>query len=253
MKRTVHPLRRKLFCRFCERLYRIETSGEENLEGLRKQLKAGSAIVCWNHICDDDAVNFLTPLLSQMGKDIKRLVIPVSRRLWDLKKSPPSALVMRLAPLIDLEILPIVQHYERALYPPEHIFSLDRQFVKTAHQILATPGGVILIAPEGHRSEDGRLQPPQKGVEFLLKIAERENSDTKLMPVGIEPRGKYSRGFVNLGRRFAVHFGPLLTSDEVKGLALEFNTFPAQVVMRKIASLLPDRMWNPELGLTPLG
>ena len=244
-------MRRELFCRLCGKLYRIETSGEENLEGLREHLETGSAIVCWNHICDDDLPILLIPFLSRVGKWIRRMIVPVSRWHWDLKRDPPSALMMRLAPIIGLQILPVVQHYERDLYPPEHIFSLDRRFVKASHQVLAMPGGVILFAPEGHRSEDGRLQQPQKGVEFLLKLAGRKGFNTKLFLIGVEPKGRYTRG-INIGREFAVHFGPLLTKEEINRLASELNSSLAQVVMRGIASLLPERMWNPQLDLIPL-
>lgn len=234
----MHPNRLKpLILWLLGRIYRIECCGRENLESLKAHLEEGSAILCFNHLSFDDTIVLLAALLPGVEGKIAKMIIPFSRRHWG---KPWGWFVHLTAPFLGLKVLPVVQHYERekGIYPPEHIFSLDRRFAKAAHEVLETKGGMILLAPEGHRTETKRLQPPQKGVESLLKWVEKKGFETKVMLVGIEPPEGYSRGF-NFGRRFTVHFGPLLSVEEIRKQAQESHISPGWVIMKEIAQLLP--------------
>ena len=234
-----HLLGRKLFCWICGKIYRIELRGRENLKAFRLHLKTGSAILGFNHLTLDDTAPLLALLLSEAGEEIREIVVPGSRKHWG---NPVLGSIMRCALIIGLKVSPVVQHYEReGVYSPEHTISLDRRFVKAAHWIMATDGGLLLLAPEGHRSEDGWLQRPQKGVEFLLRLIGRENFNTRLMPIGIEPQEGFSRG-INFGRKFTIHFGSPLTAGKIEELASEFRISPARVIMWEITSLLPARL-----------
>ena len=227
---------RRVFSWLMRKIYTIDYDGRESLKALGNYLKEGSIILCFNHLSFDDALIMLAALFSEVGGEITKMIIPGSRRHW----GKLWGWIMRLAPLLGFKVLPVVQHYERGkgLYSPEHISSLDRRFVRAVYKILGTEGGVLLFTPEGHRTETRELQAPQKGMESLLRIVERKGFRTKIMPVGIEPPEGYSRRF-NLGRRFAIHFGPLLSVEEIDKRARELHLSPGWVIMKEIAQLLP--------------
>jgi len=233
----MHPNRLKpLILWLLKRIYRIECCGRENLESLKAHLEEGSAILCFNHLSFDDTIVLLAALLPGVEGKIAKMIIPFSRRHWG---KPWGWFVRLTAPLLGLKVLPVVQHYERekGIYPPEHIFSLDRRFAKAAHEVLETKGGMILLAPEGHRTETKRLQPPQKGVESLLKWVEKRGFATKVIPIGITPPKGYSRQ-INPGKRFTIHFGPLLSSEEIREQAQTFSLSPGEAIMREITQLI---------------
>ncbi|MBM4402012.1 MAG: 1-acyl-sn-glycerol-3-phosphate acyltransferase [Candidatus Cloacimonetes bacterium] len=198
----------------------------------------GSVILAFNHLTLADVFVLLKVLFSEANKEIKEVIVPGSRRHWG---NPVFGLVMRAGLIIGVRVIPIVQHYERGIYFPAYTASLDRKFVKALHQVLSKKGCVILFAPEGHRSENGYLQPPQKGVEFLLKLVERKGLNTVAMPIGIEPQEGFSRG-INFGRRFTIHFGRSLSPEEIGELVLELKISPAWIIMQQIAALLPARL-----------
>lgn len=220
------------------RVYRIKFDGKDNLKALRDHLEEGSVILVFNHLSFDDAVVLLRPLFLEAKEVIERVIVPGSRKHWG---EPLFGQIMRLGPLSGIEVFPAVQHYERGAdspYSRAHIFLLDWRFGKAAGEVLGMAGGVILFAPEGTRSKDGKIQPPQKGIGFLIRLAKRRGFRTKIMPIGIEPQEGFSRD-LNFGKEFSIHFGPLLSLEEIENSVKEKQISSGEIVMEEIADLLP--------------
>lgn len=212
-----------------KRAYRVNFDGQENLEALRNHLKEGSVILAFNHISLDDTFVLGRLLLLEVGEIVERVIIPGSRKWWG---RPVLGKIMRLTSHLGAEVFPVVQHYQKGLYSPEETFSLLWQFSRKAREVLGTDGGVIFLAPEGTRSKKGRkLQSSQTGIESLLRLIHWRDFNTKIMPIGIEPQGRFNR-WINPGRKFVIHFGPLLSVEEIEKSA-------GQVIMEEIALLLP--------------
>lgn len=216
---------KSLLISLLRKLYKVSVAGEENLEALKQHLAAGSAIVVFNHLTMADPLLVWAVIAPFCDRQIKRALAPASRKHWG---RPIVGWVMRLAPLLGLQLAPIVQHYERGLYSQAYALKLDLQFVRLVLKTLAARGGIVLLAPEGHRSEDGGLQPARKGITFLLGLSQEKGFAAKVFPVGIIPEQGAGRG-LNLGKRFVLNFGGPASPAEIMDRA----------IMEMIAGLLP--------------
>lgn len=225
---------RFLFCCFLRVVYRVKEERKENLKNLKEHLKSGSIIFVFNHISLDDAPILFSSLYFKIGKEISQITIPASKKHW---KSFLLGKLMRLSYLFGVEAFPVVQHYERDLYPPAEIFRLDKRFMRAAKQTLSRIGGVIVIAPEGHRGY-GKIQPFQPGIKSLMEMAKKNDCNTLVAPVGIEAGKKFSRN-INFGRRFRIRFGKPIPIEEIQQES-EFSSIPSNELIReKVAEILP--------------
>lgn len=82
-------------------------------------------------------------------------------------------------------LLRCVFHYVQA-YPVKR-GRPDRQAIRHSLQILQR-GEIIVLFPEGHRSETGELQEARSGVVFLA-----QKSGCELLPIGITGRYRFRR------------------------------------------------------------
>ncbi len=81
----------------------------------------------------------------------------------------------------------------------------DRRALRMTQAIVAH-GGIVIMFPEGHRTETGELQDPRRGVAFVARVA-----GVPVVPVGVA--GPY-----RLGRPVALAFGPPLTMEPGESL-----------------------------------
>ncbi len=102
---------------------------------------------------------------------------------------------------------------------------------------LLREGRVLGLFPEGTRSPDGRLQPPKRGLGFLVAKA-----GVPVVPAFLSgtfeawPKGvRYPR----LGRPVSVRYGPPISPEEVLALADRDEGYEqvAALVMARIAQL----------------
>jgi len=241
-------------------LYRIRCRDRANIRKLKAHLAAqGSAIIVFNHISLDDAVVMLQPFYEEMGDQIDVIIAPGSRRHWG---NLLTGIMMRLADLINLRVIPVVQHYERNLdseqsqrkqnWPgfllekvlgqrsylrKEIILGLDRQFVRAVHKVLAERGGIVLIAPEGHRREDDKIGMFQNGIGFLLRYAKNKDRKTVVVLVGIIPGEGCNRG-LNLFRDFEVRVNNPLTIADIEKEANLRHLDPVELIRVKTEELV---------------
>lgn len=116
---------------------------------------------------------------------------------------------------------------------------------------LLRSGGVVYFAPEGHRSDDGKLQQAKPGVGIIL----RKSPDVWIIPLGITG----TKGFLRIGYRHVLgkiwlHLrgkGEKITLIIGKPFQLteeQRKLKPQQVadlVMERIAELLPEEKRGP--------
>jgi 1-acyl-sn-glycerol-3-phosphate acyltransferase len=122
----------------------------------------------------------------------------------------------------------------------------DIEAFRIAEGILEA-GHVLLLFPEGTRSRDGALQTPRDGLALLAL-----RTGATIVPIGLSntnrlwPRGKKPRFWrsghvtVRVGKpfRLADELPPDLSRKDAKSQATE-------LIMRRIAALLPERQRGP--------
>jgi 1-acyl-sn-glycerol-3-phosphate acyltransferase len=121
----------------------------------------------------------------------------------------------RLAQKCGVETIPVIQAHERNNpdynYTQKQIIDNYRSLIQRVNDLTSsTPSLGCIIAPEGHRSEDGILKKGESGVINIAK---------KLQPVMVIPVVTYSdqeleRDKVNFGKRINLNIGNIKIYDE---------------------------------------
>jgi 1-acyl-sn-glycerol-3-phosphate acyltransferase len=183
-------------------LLRLEITGIDNLP------KTGPAIVAINH------TGFLDPVL--LSSVPERKIISMSKA-ENLKH-----------PILG----PLLRTFDGF---PVHRGKADRQALTTSLQILRA-GGLLLLAPEGTRSPDGKLQP---GYDGLALIATK--SGVPIVPVGLDGTDQFKGNVRRLKRtRVRMTFGrPFYVRTQAKRPSRQDLSAITGEVMYQIAALLP--------------
>jgi 1-acyl-sn-glycerol-3-phosphate acyltransferase len=115
----------------------------------------------------------------------------------------------------------------------------DRRALRQAREILDR-GGVLVLYPEGHRSETGQLLRAEPGAGFLARA-----SGVEVVPVGLVGTGECVPLGSSLPRRVPVEirFGPRLRIPErtADGRRVD-NQDASDAIMLAIAELLPPEL-----------
>ncbi len=98
---------------------------------------------------------------------------------------PRSVHFMTKVELFSYPLLPLIFKYVQAY--PVNRGRPDRKAIRHSLEILRK-GEVILLFPEGHRSETGDLQEARSGVVFLA-----QKTGCQLVPIGISGQYKFRR------------------------------------------------------------
>jgi 1-acyl-sn-glycerol-3-phosphate acyltransferase len=121
----------------------------------------------------------------------------------------------------------------------------DREALRTAERLLGE-GKVVVIFPEGHRSDDGKLQIAHPGASYLAL-----RTHVRVVPVGISGTTRVFKG-LRLGPfapRVAVRYGAPFYIEQGAGQrsrdALGEGT---DQIMRRIAGLVPPEQRGPYEG-----
>jgi hypothetical protein len=119
---------------------------------------------------------------------------------------------------------------------------------------------VIIAAPEGHRSEDGSLQPPENGLGGIVKamLIQQEAGNIfngLVLPIGLQYEGNSTRD-INWNPlrkpKVIATIGNLMTLEEIKAGSLELaqrynlevksSRLYTHFLMLKLSELLPINM-----------
>src|SRR3972149_2791835 len=143
----------------------------QNLEKAKEHLKNGSLLVYANHLGIFDILVF--------GKVIRDniSILSATTLLMAMKyKDPEREEHKKIGKLLYLlragygfRLLPIVQdtNEEKERYPD--FKTINAKTFLQAVRALRTPGNIVIIAPEGTRSQDGQLLEAKDSFETLLK------------------------------------------------------------------------------------
>jgi 1-acyl-sn-glycerol-3-phosphate acyltransferase len=192
-----------LLLRFVLRLVlKLEIRGKENTPS------TGTLIVAINH------ASFLDPLLASAF--LPRTIIPLGK--VELFKKP---LVGWVFPAYG--VIPIRRG------------EIDRNAIRRSLEVLRG-GGALLVAPEGTRSPDGRLQPGRSGVALLAV-----RTDATILPVAIWGVQAFWQNLSRL-RRTEVQMAvgqPFQIAAEGRKVPREQLDDITNEVMYRLAELLP--------------
>ena len=143
-KRYVYPRRNEewrtiyYIARFVLHLF-YTLSGKYRVEGMENIPKRGPVILAPNH------ASFLDPPL---------VGVALRRPIWFMSKEE-----LFLVPIFG-KLMPYFQGF------PVRRGTADRAALRKALELLAR-GEIVLIFPEGERSKDGRLKPPELGISMV--------------------------------------------------------------------------------------
>lgn len=223
-----------LFLAVTKETYGLESlnQSEDNLSSVNDHLKEGSVVVYFNHVSLIDPPALIAYLFTHL-ENIQDVVVPTSRRHQDISQKPYlDSLAINVAPLFKVEILPVVQKKDQDIYSAEEQSRLLKNFLRRSREVLGKPGGVMVIAPEGTRSEDGQLQTAESGFEKFAKFGQ-----VKYVPVALIPEGKFNRDLWIGNLRFNVG-----EPYDIKAPSIPDSFSREDAAMVKLANLLPREM-----------
>ena len=229
-----------------EHLYNLQLSPETPgyIDLLTDHLKKGSVIVYINHISLEDSLLVLAFLLKEAGRSISIIGGPESMKHYDFREGLIPGLAMRLARLAGITLAPLVQHYDEGEYSKKEILGSRLEFARTAKAILEQPGGILFIAPEGTRSNDGTLKQAQQGISFVSKLSQRIDIPVLFVPIGVIPQRPFNQGLnchfsSSQAVSFELNMGEPFKLDSIQNTTREEIT---DQLMQRLAVLLPQEM-----------
>lgn len=178
------------------------------LQGLENTPETGTLIVAINH------TSFLDPLLA--GAFLPRTILPLTK--MELFKIPVFGWIFPAYGAI-----------------PIHRGEIDRRSIRRSLELLRS-GGALLVAPEGTRSDDGRLQRGRPGIALLAA-----RTDATILPVAIWGVQSFWQNLKRLRRTDAY-----LAVGEPFQIAVEGRRVPREQldeitdeIMYRLAELMP--------------
>jgi len=178
-------------------------------------------LILFNHTYSGDPL-FAGHIANKLDSNFERQIIaPVSAshtvaqkrhlKFSERKENWFLNTLNKIAKSTGVKTLPIVQATEGDSFKEEAqkgYFNFFEELKK-----LSSDGGVgCIVSPEGHRSEDGKLQKGEKGIQLMAKILQ----PTIIIPLGIyfeaEEKDdifirKYKRSGLNFGKKVNINIG----------------------------------------------
>ena len=194
----------RVFLLLCRLLLRITVNGAENIP------RNGPLVIVINHIGLLDPVAVLATF--------PRLVIPMAKKeAFDM---PLLGRFMKMFGTI-----------------PVHRDGIDVNAIKMALKVLKQ-GGVLLLAPEGTRSSNHKMQPAKDGVAMLAM-----RSNANILPIAVTGTSRIKTHFTRLKRvpitlTVGTPFRIQLSNGRKRPTHSEMSALTDQVMYR-VAALLP--------------
>lgn len=250
--------------------YHIKVKDNQNILGSLEQQNNLPLLIYFNHVALDDPLVILNLLHHHLPE--RNYILPVSETYLEKEagKLPIYNEAVNVIKLLGFTVPHIIQSYrlrDEKLSEKDRIALTERssllsgKFIKLVNsEMESQKHPVIIIAPEGHRSEDGSLQPSESGlggiVKCMLKQQEAENIFNGLvLPIGLQYEENFTQN-INWNPlrqpKVIVAIGNLMTLEEIKdgslGLAWRRNLKVADsrlythFLMLKLSELLPRNM-----------
>lgn len=219
----------------------LEVEGQENLSEVRQHLRKGSLMVYFNHSSLADPGIIIRLLKENIQDDYSEIAFFASQKHLDPERSFLTRIVMEEGARREgIVAIPVVQRYDRESYTEKEV-QINLRAIREGLKILKSPGGVLVVSPEGTRSPEGKLIEGQEGAWLLLKRAEKALA----LPVGIIGARKLVGRWGYLPAPWVkvnLRLGEPLTAKKTMEEADKKNVEAQDLLMFKLASLLPVEM-----------
>lgn len=248
-----------LYPRF-ERLIQTNVQGRENLVAAQKHLEGrGSVLATMNHLGLLDPVIYLFTMEPYIPSNSAKAALASSKY-----KEGKMGKASRLSEVLfsrsfGYELLPVVQHYMKKELKDsgqkEKAYGQNYSSLARAIEILSSPGGVLLVAPEGTRSRTKEMQQAVPAVGRVFGMARNRAAvlpiaiwGTEKLPMDLEKFNPVHHfklvKWLFSDSPFRVVVGKPLTYDETAAEARRLGVSVADVMMVKIGEMLPKRYWG---------
>lgn len=248
--------------------YELRITGEENLEILNSSPNI-PAVLYFNHISADDPLVVAYLIGKYLPNRLRNVIFPVSEEYLKAGRKPEYLIGVKITQFAEFSTVPIVQSYRlrdgrlTEAKKNELLQKSQRLSLGLAKRIIRRMKNqpLVVLAPEGHRSSDGRLLPAEEGLGFVAELM-RKKGGGLLLPVGLFFDGKYESGFNYrpwpLPRKILnVKVGEPITTediiDQAKNILSQYiqdfrgsltSSHLSHFLMLKLRGLLPENMWG---------
>lgn len=235
------PLAEKIWKIICEK-HDFAPLSEESLKNLalaNQTLKTESIVVYANHTSKSDAEVAVALVLSHLT-NAKRYMAPAGMKHYDLRRDFKSGVLLRALKILNIHIIPVVQHDDLDAYPERKRKGMLAKLKQRATSLLTKPQGIYGITPEGTRSKETlQLLRARPGVGKIEKYAP---ADIQYVPVGILYKNQAEKPEVIVGKPESIaeiqqRLGVQI-SDSEETRAQEI----ADILMYKLSLLLPQHI-----------
>lgn len=176
--------------------YDLELKNGQNLDILRDKPNC-PAIIYFNHTITDDPLIIFQLVHGVVPERMDNVIVPVSEKHSKFKNFPAYSLLVGLGNgLWGIKTPEVVQSYRlrTGAEGGEDLLNKSSQLGKKLFRLIdaSLPSGpLIMLSPEGHRSEGGWLLPAEGGVGAIAQLMDRQIIRGKLddglfIPIGIK-------------------------------------------------------------------
>ncbi len=218
---------------------RLSLYGSENLDYLNSYISEGGKVLCaTNH---ESHLDFLlyARLLQENITSLHTLSFLASMKFFDGTMNPVVAGIAHyLAAKHDYLLLPTIQNNE--YYSPSEQNRQNASTARTVKTLLNQGAAIVGLAPEGGRSEDGRVRRAHRGSGWLLRYADL------YLPLGVDGTHRIlpKRGIPHPLASATITIGTPLSPEELTAKS-RGNDLPLHdQMMLEILKYLPPEKWG---------
>lgn len=231
--------RREQFLRGLEKTvslgYKLTALNPQHLDILNERADDPS-VIYFNHSAQDDPLITVTFLQKYIPKRLQNVVMPISSHHLQFKNFPAYSLLVGFGKnYLGFSMPDVVQSYRRRgtskQDTSETALARDLRFAHILKASMAE-GCIVLISPEGHRSESGTLLPAEGGVGAIARLMK-----------GLKDKGKIKNGyFIPMGLIFENHKHTKLNYNPIKPPSLTISigtSMSIEMVLEESAKIQP--------------
>jgi hypothetical protein len=209
----------------------------ERLDAIRKTLETKSVIWYSNHHGKADAIPQID-VISQVIP-LNRLVTVVGMKQMDDRgplQKVQGSLFNVWADAYGARIIPLITDGDKR-YSEEEKAEFNKKSLDSIRKILAVPGNVLLLNPEGTRSHNRQMLDGKRGLELILL---RSKDTAVAVPVSSEYHFVYP-----FGQKTRVIPGTPVTYEELKARRKLYPDLTiTDFMMIDLANLINPRSWG---------
>lgn len=250
--------------------YEMDVKNQKNLDILRTKSNC-PVVVYFNHTATDDPLFIFQLVHATAPERLANVIVPVSESHAKFKKFPAYSVFVTVSrELWGFDTPKVVQSYRmrRDGAQDDALAEKASELGKSLFAMMDTKlptSPLILLSPEGHRSETGQLLPAEGGAGVIARLMERKVKKGQIeegyfLPVAIRVENFAGKKFYynpvhkpriecTIGEAIAastaINFGRVATGDSKSD-----SRVVSHYLMSQVARLLPEEMqgvYRPDL------